>query len=110
NIFTNMPTSIKQKPDLLDLDAFYQSYVDTFGIVVYGEELNKAKSIPAQFKLTTCITKTLCNYKATHFFPAPTSTATIKCLCGNFHTQFISSSNKQYILSASASPTTFNNQ
>ncbi|CAG8833887.1 36419_t:CDS:1, partial [Racocetra persica] len=40
----------------------------------------------------------------------PTSTATIKYLCGNFHTQFISSSNKQYTSSALASSTTSNNQ
>jgi len=49
-------------------------------------------------------------HPATHIFPALATTATIKCMCGLFHTQFIAENNKTYELNTQTNETTTNKQ
>jgi hypothetical protein len=93
-----MPTLIQQEPDTADLDYFYQNFPNSFGIALYEEENgNDARPIPPKIKPTSCLTKILRSNKITHFFQAPTSTSVITCLCGKYHTKFISTSNTNHI-------------
>jgi hypothetical protein len=93
-----MPTLSSQEPDTADLDFFYQNFSNSFGIALYEEENgNNARPIPPKVKPTTCLIKNLRNNKITHFFQAPTSTSVITCLCGKYHTKFISTTNTNHI-------------
>src|SRR6185295_8413122 len=92
-----MPTLSNQEPDTADLDYFYQNFSDSFGIALYEEENNnKARPIPPKVKPTTCLTKNLRSNKITHFFQAPIFISVITCLCGKYHTNFISPTNTNY--------------
>jgi hypothetical protein len=92
-----MPTLSQQEPDTADLDYFYQNFSNSFGIALYEEDNNnKARPIPSKVQPTSCLTKNLRSNKITHFFKAPTSTSLITCLCGKYHTKFISTSNTNY--------------
>jgi len=93
-----MPTLTHQEPDTADLDYFYQNFSDSFGIALYEEEQgNKAHPIPPKIQPTSCLTKNLRSHKITHFFQAPSSTSVITCLCGKYHTKFISPTNTNHI-------------
>ena len=105
-----MPTSCDQTPDSLDLDYFYSNYAGSVGIAIYETEPSSVRAISNKFRPTKCLTMNLRNNLATHFFPVPPTTTVIKCMCGQFHTQFKSKDDKVYDISATAAPTTTNSQ
>ena len=105
-----MPTPSKEAPDTLDLDYFFKNYPSSCGIAIYEKEPEKVRAIPDKYRPTKCITMELRSHPATHFFPAPPTTTIVKCMCGSFHTQFITENNKTYDSNISAEETTSNKQ
>jgi hypothetical protein len=92
-----MPTLSTQSPDTTNLDFFYANYANSFGIGFHEDAPNKPKPIPPSIMPTQCLTKNLRgSTKTTHFFKAPNTTLVVKCLCGSFHTNFISQSTQPY--------------
>ena len=95
-----MPTLTSEMPDTLDLDYFYKRCPDTFGVAFYEDDPKNITPIPSKSKPITCLTKVLRNNtKSMHFLFAPKTTATTQCLCGIYHTNFISASNTEYNIS-----------
>ena len=91
-----MPTLTSEIPDTLDLDYFYKKCSDTFGVAFYEEDPKNVTLIPSKSKPITCLTKTLrSSVKSMHFLFAPKTSATTQCLCGIYHTNFISASNTE---------------
>ena len=92
-----MPTLIDKDPDTADLDYFFTYFKDSFGLAFFEDEKdNNIKPIPPKQAPTTCFIKSTRSNKATHFFCAPSSTALVTCLCGKYHTQFISQTKTTY--------------
>src|SRR5438067_10821929 len=97
-----MPTLTSKTPDIFDLNYFYKQFPDSFGVAFYEEDLKNISPIPPKSKPIACLTKILrSKAKITHFVPAPKTSATARCLCGNYHTNFISATNKEYNTSLS---------
>ena len=105
-----MPTLSTEAPDTLDLDYFFKNHANSYGIAIYEKEPTQVRAIPDKYKPTKCITMELRTHPATHIFPAPATTATVKCMCGLFHTQFIAENNKTYELNTQTNETTTNKQ
>jgi hypothetical protein len=105
-----MPTLSTVVPDTLDLDYFFANHAGSYGIAIYEKEPENVRAIPNKFKPTKCVTMELRSHPATHFFAAPPTTTTIRCMCGLFHTQFISTNNKTYEIANTIEPTTTNSQ
>src|SRR2546429_6317729 len=92
-----MSTLASEIPDTLDLDYFYKKCSDTFGVAFYEEDPKNITPIPSKSKPITCLTKTLrSNTKSMHFLFAPKTSAITQCLCGIYHTNFISADNTEY--------------
>src|SRR5438874_8549351 len=92
-----MPTLTSKTPDTFDLDYFYEKCSNSFGVAFYEEDPNNIRPILPKSKPIFCLTKILRNNtKITHSLFAPKTSAITKCLCGNYHTKFISASNTEY--------------
>jgi hypothetical protein len=91
-----MSTLTSQEPDITDLNIFFENYAKAFGIAIYEENPDEVKIVSSEFKPISCILKATRHNKVTHFLQAPPVTAKITCLCGAYHTQFISQKNKIY--------------
>src|SRR6185437_389631 len=106
-----MPTTTDNEPDTTDLDTFFMQCPNRFGVFIHENSPNTTRPTPSNLKPTACFTKNLrSNQIATHFFQAPTMTATIRCLCNKFHTKFISTENTTYSLNPDLVPVTSNSQ
>src|SRR5437868_8222973 len=97
-----MPTLTSKTLDTFDLDYFYEKCSDSFGVSFYKEDPNNIRPIPPKSKPISCLTKILRNNtKITYFLFTSKTFAITKCLCGNYHTKFISASNTEYNISPS---------
>ncbi|CAG8622969.1 8748_t:CDS:1 [Gigaspora rosea] len=113
-----MPTLTSQAPDTLDFDFFYKNVSETYEcyeVAIYEDNPLIVKPIQKNFYPTTCFDtnfRFIKNAKATHFFPAPLSTAIVSCICKKYHTKFIAENDKTYNSpqNSSISPTTSNKQ
>jgi len=92
-----MPTLVTVDPDPVDLDYFYENFPKSFGIGVYEETPLTSRPIPTGREPNNCFNIALrANTKCCHYFKAPITSSVVICLCGKFHTNFISQKNITY--------------